>query len=121
DAARLARFECKGESNRLGPLALEGNWRRDRGHIDLSLDLTGIPFNPDLLREAARFAPLRWTRSAIVPASHGFISTPSGGLKIPSHGGPNGGSGSAEDGWACASCPSILMLWKLTPASAMGD
>ncbi|MFL5329125.1 MAG: AsmA-like C-terminal region-containing protein [Gemmataceae bacterium] len=58
DRPGLAHFECRGESSRLGPLNLEGAWRRHRGEIDLAIDLCSVPMNLDLVHELARFAPL---------------------------------------------------------------
>ena len=54
----LAKFECRGESSRIGPLALQGTWKRSRGEMDMSLDMPIVPINLELLHELNRFAPM---------------------------------------------------------------
>jgi hypothetical protein len=58
DDSGLARFEARGTAIQLGRIQLEGCWRRDRGHVDASLDWSEIPLTENLLREIGRFAPI---------------------------------------------------------------
>lgn len=49
------RFEARGESQRLGPVVVEGSWGRRKGDVELTLDVAALPLNTALLQEAARF------------------------------------------------------------------